>query len=259
MELEGMPQGGALTRPTAFHFRDVEQHTFVCTAQSTAYRRLLPPGLEWGNDLFGADTLLVSLVHYGSFWPADDPDARIGYDELVIALPCRHRTLGPASYVPFIYLNEFRPTAYGRELFGYPKKLAEISILRDGEHGRGSVVSDLGYPLAALSWQERAGAVLPTDLPAPPPMVNWRRLPKAAPLLEQPSWAVDELTAHEVSIDCIYSHVPLEVEEKSVTLLGGREDPLHEFGEVRTMAATKLCLDWSIPGPPSRVEDFLGR
>jgi hypothetical protein len=259
MRFAGMPEGGALVRPTAFHFEGVEQHTFVCSAHSRSYRRLLPPGLELGDDLLPEDTVMVSIIHYASFHAEADPDTRIGYDELVIALPCRHETIGPASYVPFIYLNEFRPTVYGRELFGYPKKLANVSIVRAGEQMHGSASSDLGYELASLSWKAPAGETPPGDTPAPRRVINWRRFPGSGSTLERPTWAVDELTAHRVSIDRIYSVAPLEVEEKSVKLFGGREDPLHEFGELTTLAATRMVLDWSIPEPPTAIEDFSKR
>lgn len=259
MEFAGMPQGGALVHSDALHFKDARQHMFVCMADSDAYRELLPSGLAWDDGVFPEGTVVVTVVRYGSFFPESDPDTRIGYDELVISLPCRHESIGAALYVPFIYLNEFRPTAYGRELFGYPKKLAEISFVETAGHTEARVVSDLGYPLASVSWKEPAGATSSSEAPEPRQMVNWRRFAAAGSTPDRPLWAVDELIAHRVCIDRIDSIVPLEVDEKSVKLFGGREDPLHRFGELRTIAATRVLLDWSIPALPSLLEDFAKR
>jgi len=259
MRSAGMPEGGALVRPTALHFTRAEHHTFVCLAHSTGYRKWLPPGLDWNDGVFPEGTLVISLVHYESFYVADDPETRIPYDELVIALPCRHEKTGAALYVPFIYLNEFRPIAYGRELFGYPKKLAEVSITRDGQRAEASVTSDLGYALARLSWSERAGATTLHELPPERWMLNRRRIPATASTEEEPLWAVDEITAHPVSIERVHSIAQLEVEEKSIQLAGGREDPLHEFGDITTLAATRIVMDWSIPWPSQTIEDFGSR
>jgi hypothetical protein len=259
MGLDGMPQGGALVRADAFRFKDARQHMFVCMAGSGAYRELLPSGLEWNDGVFPEGTLVVWVVRYGSFFSESDPDTSIGYDELVISLPCRHESSGPAFYIPFIYLNEFRPTAYGRELFGYPKKLAEISFVEAAGHTEVRVVSDLGYPLASVSWKEPVGATSSNEAPEPRQMVNWRRFPAAGSTPARPEWAVDELLGDRVCIDQIHSIVPLEVDEKSVKLFGGREDPLRLFGELRTIAATRVIVDWSIPALPTVLEDFVKR
>jgi hypothetical protein len=256
MRFDGMPQGGALVRAGALHFEDARQHMFVCTSGSEAYRELLPPGLKWDDGVFPEGTVIVTVIRYGGFSSESDPDTSIAYDELVISLPCRHEDIGLALYVPFIYLDEFRPIAYGRELFGYPKKQAEISFVEAAGRTEARVVSDLGYPLASVSWNEPAGAIASSEAPEPRQMVNWRRLPAAGSASDRPAWAVDELLAHRVHIDRIHSIVPLEVDEKSVALFGGREDPLHLFGELRTIAASRVILDWSIPELTTVLEDF---
>lgn len=243
-----------MVQPTAFHFTDVEQLLFVCTTRSRSYQRFLPPGLDWNDDTFPEGTVLVWLVHYGSSWPAADPETRIPYDELVLAVPCRHPRVGPAMYVPFLYLNQVRPLVAGRELFGYPKKLATISRERAGASHHASIRSDLGYELASLSWKAPAEAGGPAIQPPPRSVVNWRRIPAIGPVRDGRRWAVDELTVHAVAVDRLHSVSGLEVEEKSVRLLGGREDPLHEFGELTTVAGIRVRLDWSIPEPPALLE-----
>jgi acetoacetate decarboxylase len=91
-----------------------------------AVERILPPGMEPAEGMG-----LVTLLSY------PQTDIIHPFKELVVMVPVRvDDTLG--NYVPYIYVTTDEALIPGREIAGFPKKLAEVAWEREGDRFRGS-------------------------------------------------------------------------------------------------------------------------
>jgi Acetoacetate decarboxylase (ADC)/SnoaL-like domain len=100
---------------------------------------------------------------------ADYRKTSIGpYKELVVQIPALHQ--GKLSlYVPLIYVDSDRAIASGREMGGFPKKLATISMERYGSDWDAYLERD-GTRIISLS-SRRGSSLVSTPLPADKPVV----------------------------------------------------------------------------------------
>lgn len=252
----GMPSGGPLVYPAIARFRDVTSRMFLCEAGSQDYLDLLPPGVEAGTDELAPGTIMVSFLDYGSFFLDDTPHIDTPYKELVIFIACHHEKTGPAMFVPFIYLDAFRPIVVGREILGYPKKMASLDVTNDANEYTVTVTSELGYELVHCAWAE-TGAMPETIEMGVPKVLNRRCFFAADSQPGEPRLAFDELTAHEGTIEAVHSMAAIDVTPDSVRFTGGEEDPLHLFGEIKTQSGIVISMDWSIDKPSEVIERYV--
>jgi hypothetical protein len=100
---------------------------------------------------------------------ADYQQTSLGpYKEVVVQIPALYK--GQLSmYVPFIYVNTDAAMAAGREMGGYPKKIANIGLEQFGNEWRGYLERD-GKRLLSIS-SRRGRKLLETPLPADKPVV----------------------------------------------------------------------------------------
>jgi hypothetical protein len=95
-------------------------------------------------------------------------DSSMGpYDEFILTVPCLHKG-EMYLHVPFIYVNTDRAMASGREIGGWPKKLADIRMDRVGNDYRCSL-DRRGERIASVGMQV-GGKLFSTPLPADKPV-----------------------------------------------------------------------------------------
>lgn len=125
---------------------------------------------------------------------------------------------GDGQYVLAMYMDNDKPTIYGRDLFGEPKKLAESNLFRSGSHHNGWLVRD-GVRLIDLHCD------LPNDLgPSESEGVNFNY--KALPSADGIGLEADAiLTRATFKVTTRVAHEGIGV----VTLGGTVHDPLDEI------------------------------
>jgi hypothetical protein len=88
----------------------------------------LPRGLARSPG--SGDRSLLVLSHFEDFHPVRG-SARTTYDEAALMVPVLDSLVGPGLYAPAFYPDSGMAVLAGRELFGYPKRLARVELSED--------------------------------------------------------------------------------------------------------------------------------
>ena len=112
-----MPLGASLYGAPPYEFRDAEQVSVCFTADAEGLAALLPPGLEVADDPAQCE---IRVCNYR--WSAFGP-----FRESYALVRVRDRAGALYWYLPLIFTDNEAPLAAGRELWGYPKKLATMT------------------------------------------------------------------------------------------------------------------------------------
>lgn len=137
-----MPVDAPLYPNPPYPYKDVEAFTITYETDEDAALALLPEQLE----LTETATAVLMFVKY--------PFSSLGpYEETILGLRCLYRG-EERIYIPHIVLNNDVPLAAGREVYGFPKKLAEVSIKNEGdgfwgtmERPKGNLICSAGVRL----------------------------------------------------------------------------------------------------------------
>ena len=186
-----MPVDAPLYQRPPFYYRDARALTIMYETDAESAQDLLPEGLEL--PLPASARLMVVRYPFSTFGP---------YDEAILGLECRWQG-EPRFYIAHIVLTTVPPLVGGREVWGFPKKLAHIELRQEQELIRGVVERPQGTRLAtAVMRPER-----PLELPPTPgggtlslrviPSPEEGQPPSLAQLIEIPAadWRTHEMWA----------------------------------------------------------------
>lgn len=137
-----MPVDAPLYPNPPYPYKDVEAFTIIYETDEQAALALLPEAL----DLTETATAVLMFVKY--------PFSSLGpYEETILGLRCLYKG-EERIYIPHIVLNNDVPLAAGREVYGFPKKLADVTIRNEGdglwgrmERPRGNLICSAGIRL----------------------------------------------------------------------------------------------------------------
>lgn len=117
----GMPVDAPLYPKPPIYYKNVEVVSFTYETDEEAAADILPEGLE----LTTPATASVLFIRY--------PFSTLGpYEEAILGIACTYQG-EPKFYIAHIVLNTDSPLAAGREIWGYPKKLAHITLEKEGD------------------------------------------------------------------------------------------------------------------------------
>jgi len=185
--MPGIPLASPLYPDPPYDYRGSVMLTALLDAPSPW---ALPAGLD------APDAPLTAIVF------ATYPDTTIGpYHEVVVVTACSFEG-APGLYCPFIYVDTDDAMCAGREIWGFPKKLAEITLSVSGETVRGEL-SRRGEALAVVegATPEALDPAAAAALGALP-IFNHKRIPGAAakePDVDALTRVVLEIAALEAS------------------------------------------------------------
>ena len=147
--------------------------------------RILPPGMEPADG-----PGLVTLINY-------PPSASFeSYNELVVLVPVQvDGTKG--NYVPYIFVTTDEALIAGREIAGFPKKIAQITWEREGTGFRASVTR---RGRAILTVEGKVQGPMPSEGvpgrgPASTPTLNYKLIPDPAGGIE-----IEEITKTQLEV-----------------------------------------------------------
>jgi len=116
-----MPLDAPLYCRPPIYYRNVESIAFTYETDEEAALDMLPQGLQ----LTSPPTATVLFIRY--------PFSTLGpYEEAILGITCTRRGQ-PRFYIAHIVLNSDAPLAAGREIWGYPKKLAVVTLQKEGD------------------------------------------------------------------------------------------------------------------------------
>ncbi len=149
-----------------------------------AVERILPPGMEPADG-----PGMVTFLSY------PQTECQHPFDEAVVMVPVRvDETLG--NYIPYIYVTTDEALIPGREIAGFPKKLAQVEWGRDGDRVRGSVTR---WGKRILSIEGRVQGPMPEAAlaggGAGAPALNYKLIPGPAGEIE-----IEEITKVQIEL-----------------------------------------------------------
>ena len=236
-----LPVSGPLYPDPPYYYRGAKIVLGVYEADSERVARHLPPGVTPLEDP------VVCIA-----WVCNYPFTTFGtYNEAILLVRTSLDGEGYA-YCPFIYVDAEAPMAAGREIWGWPKKFANL-----GFDGGGA---SMGYREQFMYTVERpAGKRILTvnmspERPADPeelgglPMLTLRKIP-ASEAGKPPSVCELVRTDTKMIVHRSADGSPdLWAGRASVTMDSPSEmDPLHDFAPTRMLGGFYGTFDWTLP------------
>jgi acetoacetate decarboxylase len=244
-----VPVSGPLYPDPPYYYRGAKIVLATYEGRTDLVARHLPPAVEPLED----PPVCIA-------WVCNYPFTTFGtYNEAILLV--RVRLDGePYSYCPFIYVDAEAPMAASREVWGWPKKFADLGFVS---------AAGMGYREQFMYTVERpAGKRILTvtmspERPAKPeelggfPMLTLRKIPnseggKLPSICELVRTDVD-MTVHRAAD----GSPDLWAGRASVTVDSPSEmDPLHDFTPVRMLGGFYGTFDWTLP-LGRRVKDYV--
>lgn len=166
-------------------WQGVRVAVFPFTPRADVLRRILPPGIE-PREGQGMITMLT--------YP---PGATRPFNECVVLVPVRVGDV-VGNYVPYIYVTTDEALIPGREIAGFPKKLADVRWERDGARFAGAVTR---WDKTIVSLEGSVDTTIPPQMAAAQgeasrtPTINYKLIPGPAGEIE-----IEEITAVDLDL-----------------------------------------------------------
>jgi len=206
------------------------------TPRPAAVERILPPGMEPADG-----PGMVTLISYpqSEFHP---------YNELVVLVPVSVDGVS-GNYVPYIYVTTDEALIAGREVAGFPKKIAQIEWHREGDRFAGSATR-WGTSLLTIEGEVHGPVPRGADRSAPAgaPTFNYKLIPGPAGEIE-----VEEITQVRLEV------VPRGQEAGQASVRCGRsdDDPIADL--VPDFDGPLVIMTCDVTIPPGEVVKRIAR
>jgi acetoacetate decarboxylase len=122
-----MPVTCPAVQSPPFYYRNAEMIIVSYRTSEEAALRLLPEGVELADP--PTASVMVARYHFTTFGP---------YNEASLGIACNWQG-GRRTYTANLFVDQEAPLIAGREIWGYPKKLAQIELVQEREQFMGTV------------------------------------------------------------------------------------------------------------------------
>jgi acetoacetate decarboxylase len=178
-----MPVTSPAVQEPPFYYRNMEIMTVQYSTDADAALDMLPEDLELHEPARGV--LVIAKYHFSTFGR---------YNEAILGIPCRWQG-GAATYLTNLFVTQEAPLIAGREIWGYPKKLAEISLFSEHEAYMGTIERPRGNRIATAVMRTISNA--PGDPLLSGPIISLKLIPNAE---ERKAPSVCELIACDFKV-----------------------------------------------------------
>jgi len=145
-----MPADAPLYAKPPIYYRNVEAIQISYETDLDAALDLLPQGLE----IMDTATAALMLIRY--------PFSTLGpYEEAILGIYCLWQG-EMRFYIPHIVVNNDIPQAAGREIWGFPKKMAHITLKNEADLMWGKVERPPGNPICTAGIRPEKEAEMET-------------------------------------------------------------------------------------------------
>ena len=229
--LETIPHRSPLFKPLPRHYAEFEKISVICRAPKEAIRRALPEPFEYVSDIFEVFAYscpkVVDLAAPGL--PARS------YVESGIAIQAAVDGV-VGGHVAYEYVTTDDAMAPGREIWGYPKKLADVSWDVQGSSIT-SRTARRGQTLIDIEFSEGPNTF---DKPVLQPRLQVKKIPRADGL---------GYDVHQIVLNKLGKWTLFESATGTATVkLGGVEamDPLFDLGPLEVLGAEKIRAEFEL-------------
>lgn len=187
-----MPRQNGLYPPPPIIYKRARALALFLQCSPNLKKNYLPPEMESIEN--GLDTLII--LEY--------PDTSIGpYNEALLLLSCTYKNK-PGMYVFSIYVDDDVALTAGREIWGIPKKMAEINLSKIKKNRINGTVSRKGNMIFEVSAEimNNEPGLNPRDMFESLPFYNVKLIPDIA---NNSKPALRQLTETFIKIEEIYA------------------------------------------------------
>jgi acetoacetate decarboxylase len=225
-----LPDRSPLFKPVPRLYKGYRKLSLICEGDADGIARSLPAG-------FAADGRLIEIFIMHCPEVHDLANEEMGprnYMEGGVVVPVRYGDLR-GGHVLYEYVTTDDAMAGGREVWGYPKKLAEVTFAESGSGEVAATVSRLGRTLIDARFRPAEVAV---DKPLLHPRIQVKRIPRA----DGKGFDVDQVIRNELRDPKVHARVT----GTATVSLGGSPimDPVHELGVGRVVGADFVVADF---------------
>jgi acetoacetate decarboxylase len=217
-------------------YKGYRKLSVLCEASRAGIEASIPKGFEWAGNVIEIFVMHCPEVH-------DVANPEMGprnYLEGGIVVPVRYGDL-VGGHVLYEYVTTDDAMAGGREVWGYPKKLAEVSFDENGTGAITASVTRLGRTLIDARFRP---AEVAFEKPSLHPRIQVKRIPRA----DGCGYDVDQIIRNDLRDPKIIQ----QVSGTATVSLGGSPfmDPLFELGVERVIGAefviAEFYLDYGV-------------
>lgn len=156
-----LPEYAPLYQKLPYVYNDYQKVSVYCRGNVDELKQFLPKEFDVSSDVFEVFILKNNEI-----------DGLDLYSEGGIVIPCTYKNTNGAC-VAFEYVNTDDSLCAGREIWGYPKKLADVELKQEGEFLHG-FVNRRGKQIIDISFKVDGDAF---DVPNFSPRLQVKRLP----------------------------------------------------------------------------------
>lgn len=160
-----MPVNAPAVQSPPFYYRNMEMIIVSYHTDEEGALRLLPEGLELIEPAIAS--IIIAKYHFSTFGP---------YNEAILGVACKWEGQ-PMTYLPNLFVTQEAPLIAGREIWGYPKKLAHVDLAQEHEEFMGIIERPKGNRLATAVM--RAIRNVPAEDFDFPPILSLKVIPNA--------------------------------------------------------------------------------
>jgi len=217
-----MPDYCPLYDELPYHYKGYRKLSAFCRTDPEALARALPDGFEPASDLM--EVFVMDVPDGGPLG---------AYQEGGIVVPCRYGDL-TGAHVLYEHVSTDDSLCVGREIWGYPKKLAEVGWTEAADGAIEADITRRGHRLIAMSFRSGEAEF---DKPQMQPRLQVKRFPR----VDGKGFDVDQVIINELGGAALHERRTGACE---VTLGGSAEDPLHELPVHEVIGAEFIVGDF---------------
>lgn len=219
-----LPEYSPLYSTVPYHYKNYHRISAICRGHQEVIQKFLPQSFEYVSDVFEVFILNNETI-----------EGLAPYAEGGLVIPCRYKE-HVGAYMAFEYVNTDEALCAGREIWGYPKKLAQVTY-EEREDGtiRGTIVRK-GKTIIDLTFEQGDQEVHPPQLF---PRLQIKRMPRA----DRYGTDMDQVILNEFYDTAIHQR---QTGKATVNWEYSSFDPLAELGPVEVLGGIFTVGDFSL-------------
>lgn len=220
-----MPDVAPLYPEVPYDYKGYRKLSVLCKADVNGIRNALPEVFEPVGDVI--EFFLMSIPEVKGLDP---------YMEGGVVIPCRYEGV-VGAHVVYEYVTDDDSMAAGREIWGYPKKLCEMTFQENGPTVR-SDLSRRGTKLISIEFEEDL-SIPSFDHPVMQPRLQLKRFVRA----DGKGFDMDQIILNELTGAKTHE---LKRGRAKIAVKGSAQDPLHRFEPLEVIGAEFMVADFRL-------------
>lgn len=213
-----LPEYSPLYPALPYHYEDYQKVSVYCRGDKEALQKFLPKEFKVTSDVFEVFVLTNIKIQGLDL-----------YSEGGIVIPCQYKDIEGAC-VAFEYVDTDGALCAGREIWGYPKKLAEVQFEKDESSIKG-VITRKGKKIIDVTFENNNSRII--EPPNLSPRLQVKRMPNPETYGTDTNFVIKNILQNVEVKKKVYGQATLNI-EPSV------DDPLNELGVKEILGAVYI-------------------